>query len=107
MASLAEFELRVLLSVLRCAGDAHAMAVHGVLQARARRRVSLGAVYVTLDRLERKGLLISTLGEPRAERGGRARRLYRASGTGKAAARTECLAIRDLWQGLGLVTEEP
>ena len=106
MPALAEFELRVLLTVMRCGDDAYAVAVHDDLQRRTRRRASIGAVYVTLDRLERKGLLQSTLGEPRAERGGRARRHYRLSRKGEAAVRQECVVIQDLWRGLG-IAEDP
>ena len=106
MPALAEFELRILLTVLRCGDEAYAVAVHRDLEQRTRRRGSIGAVYVTLDRLERKGMLDSTLGEPRAERGGRARRHYRLSRKGEAAVRHECLVMQDLWRGLGIV-EEP
>ena len=107
MPTLAEFELRVLLTVLRCGADAYAVAVHAELERRTRRRSSLGAVYVTLDRLERKGLLQSTLGEPRAERGGRARRYYRLSRKGTTAVREECLAMQHLWEGLGIAEGRP
>ena len=105
MPALAEFELRVLLTVLRCGEDAYAVAVHEELQRRTRRRASIGAVYVTLDRLERKGLLASALGEPRAERGGRARRHYRLTRKGETAVRQECLVIQDLWRGLGIAED--
>lgn len=106
MAGLAEFELRVLLTVLRCGEAAYAVAVHADLEARSRQRTSIGAVYVTLDRLQRKGLLESTLGESRAERGGRARRHYRLSKRGQSAVRLECRTMQSLWRGLGVV-EEP
>ena len=103
MPSLAEFELRVLLTVLRCAEQAFAVAVHAELEHRTRRRVSLGGVYVTLERLERKGLLRSALGEPTPERGGRAKRFYRLTRAGAAAVREECRLMQQLWEGLGLV----
>jgi PadR family transcriptional regulator PadR len=106
MPGLAEFELRILLTVLRCGDEAFASAVHAELELRTARRASLGAVYVTLDRLERKGLLLSMLGEPRAERGGRARRHYRLSRKGSAAVREECQVMTRLWRGLGIVGDE-
>ncbi len=102
MSALAEFELRILLTVLRCGDEAYAVAVHRELERRTRRRASIGAVYVTLDRLERKGLLDSKLGEPRAERGGRARRHYRLTRKGDAAVRQECRVMQDLWRGLDI-----
>jgi PadR family transcriptional regulator PadR len=103
----AEFELRILLTVLRCRDEAYALAVHEDLERRTRRRTSLGAVYVTLDRLERKGLLQSTLGEPRAERGGRARRHYRLSRKGRTTLRHACLEMQHLWEGLEIAEERP
>ena len=107
VALVAEFELRVLLTVLRCRDDAFAAAVHDDLERRTGQRASLGAVYVTLDRLERKGWLESSLGEPRAERGGRARRHYRLTRRGRALVRREVHAMHALWSGLGLLEEGP
>jgi PadR family transcriptional regulator PadR len=103
--SVAEFELRILLTVLRCGERAVASAIHEDLQARTGRRTSLGAVYVTLDRLERKGLLDSTLGDPRPERGGRSRRHYRLSPRGRAAVREERRMMHALWRGLGVAED--
>ena len=100
-----EFELRVLLSVLRCGPDSYAVAVHDQLVRRTGRRTALGAVYVTLDRLERKGLLESRLGDPTPERGGRAKRYYRLTRNGRAAVRSECSMMQRLWEGLGIVEE--
>ena len=106
MPRLAEFEFRVLLTVLRCGDDAYAVAVYDDLKARSRQSVSLGAVYITLDRLGRKGLLSSRLGEPTAARGGRAKRYYTVTKRGVSLLRIECGAMQRLWSGLGLV-EEP
>ena len=105
MPRLAEFELRVVLAVLRCERDAYAVAVHRELEARTGQRASLGAVYITLDRLARKGWLTSRLGEPSAARGGRAKRYYTVTRRGVALLRAECGAMQRLWQGLGLVEE--
>jgi DNA-binding PadR family transcriptional regulator len=105
VAYVAEFELRVLLTVLRCGEDANPVAVHADLEARAKKKYSLGAVYVTLDRLDRKGLLSSRLGEPVAARGGRPRRYYAVSRRGRALLKTECSTMERLWAGLGLVPE--
>jgi DNA-binding PadR family transcriptional regulator len=106
MPSLAEFELRVLLTVLRCGRESYAVAVHQDLERRSGRRASVGAVYITLDRLERKGLLESRLGDPTPERGGRAKRYYRLTRPGRAAVRDECRLMQRLWQGLGVVEDE-
>ena len=99
---LGEFEQMVLLAVL-CAGqehDAYGVNVHEELEGRTRRRVSRGAVYMTLDRLEKKGLLVSYLTEPTPERGGRARRCYRPTRPALAALRESRRALLRLWEGL-------
>lgn len=105
MPRLAELETRILLTVLRCGDDAYAVAVHDDLERRSQERFSLGAVYITLDRLARKGLLASQLGEPSPERGGRAKRHYSLTRRGRALLKTECAAMQRLWTGLGLVPE--
>lgn len=105
MSRVAEFELRVLLTVLRCGDEAYAVAVHEDLETRTRQRVSLGAVYITLDRLARKGWLSSRLGEPSAARGGRAKRYYLLSKSGLALVKAECGTMQRLWAGLGVVPE--
>ena len=68
--SLGEFEQIVLLAVLRLGDEAVGPGISGELEARAGRTVSRGALYATLDRLERKGLLEWELGEATPETGG-------------------------------------
>ena len=106
MLTIAEFELRVLLTVRRLDDDAYAVAVHRDLERRTRRRASLGRVYITLDRLERKGSLDPRLGAPTPERGGRAKRYYRLSRAGLAAVREECRVMQRLWQGLDVLQDK-
>jgi len=79
--------------------------VHADLEARTGQRVSLGAVYITLDRLERKGWLSSYLGPPSPARGGRAKRFYAVTRTGLALVKQECRTVQRLWAGLGIVPE--
>jgi DNA-binding PadR family transcriptional regulator len=93
----------VLLAVL-CAGqddDAYGVNVHTELESRAKRRVARGAVYMTLDRLEKKGLLESYLTAPTAERGGRAKRCYRVTKPAMAALKASRRALSALWEGAG------
>ena len=47
---------------------------------------SIGAVHTGLDRLEAKGLIVSRMGEPTAERGGRAKRMVKVTAAGTQAA---------------------
>lgn len=103
--SLGEFEQQVLLAVLRIGQDgeeAYGVTVHAELETRTKRRVARGAVYMTLDRLEKKGLLRSFLTAPTAERGGRARRCYAVTRPALAALRASQRALLSLWEGLEL-----
>ena len=103
LASLGEFEQMVLLAVLRASqsdAGAYGVNVYDELVARSGRRVSRGAVYMTLDRLEGKGLLTSYQTAPTAERGGRARRCYRTTRPALAALRASRRALVRLWDGL-------
>ena len=86
--SLGQFEQIVLTAVLSLGEKAYGVTIHAKAQdLSAPRKVSLGAVYATLDRLEEKGLIFSWLSEPKAERGGRSRRHYELEKTGERALR--------------------
>ena len=67
---------------------------------RARTLAARGALYTALERLESKRYLRSQLGEPLAERGGRARRYFTVTATGLAALRAARRALLQLWGGL-------
>jgi DNA-binding PadR family transcriptional regulator len=100
--ALGEFEQMVLLAVLCAAqegGDAYGVTVHSELEHRTKRRVARGAVYMTLDRLEKKGLLESYLTDPTPERGGRAKRCYSVTRPALAALRASRRALVALWEG--------
>ena len=100
--ALGEFEQIVLLAVMHASDCAYGVAVQDVLARRTRRRTSLGAIYMTLDRLEKKGLLSSTMSDPTPERGGRRRRCYRVTRRAVAALRSSQRALVNLWDGLEL-----
>lgn len=104
--AVAEFELAVLLAVVHCGDGAYAVSVLDELVRRRGRPVASGAVYVTLDRLERKGLLRSRLGEPTAERGGRAKRFYALTRAGVSAVRAERRALQRMWDGIDPLVDE-
>jgi len=80
---LREFEELVLLSVLIAGPEAYGASLQRVLAEEAGRDVSLGAIYTALERLDRKGLVISELGEPTPVRGGRRKRQYELTAAGK------------------------
>lgn len=94
----------VLLAVLQAGrdDDAYGVNIHAELAERAGRPVARGAVYMTLDRLEKKGLLSSYETAPTAQRGGRARRCYRTTRAAMSALRVSRRALVRLWDGLAL-----
>ena len=67
----------MLLALVRLEANAYGMTIRREIEDRTGRNLSIGAVYATLDRLESKGYVSSSLSEPTAERGGRAKRLFR------------------------------
>ena len=82
---LGELEQLVLLAVTQLEGEAHAPAIRDTIAARTGIDLARGTVYVTLDRLDRKGYLASRFGEPTPERGGKAKRLFRITAAGRRA----------------------
>lgn len=79
---LREFEELVLLSVLIVGPGAYGASIQRVLDMEAGRAVSLGAIYTALDRLTRKGLIQSDMGEPTPVQGGRRKREYELTDEG-------------------------
>ena len=99
-AYLGEFEQLLLLAILQCGDDAYTVPIRQVLADRTGRRVARGAVHTSLDRLEKKGLLTSRMGEPLAIRGGRARRYFALTPNGLTALRASRAAVATLSSGL-------
>ena len=97
--SIGEFEHMVLLAVLRLGDDAYAVTVREEILVHTGRDVSRGSIYITLDRLETKGFLKSRLGEPSAERGGRAKRYYTLRPVAIEALKESRRALVSLWRG--------
>ena len=99
---LGEFEQLVLLAVVRLGDEAYAVTIRRAIEEAAARSVSRGALYTTLERLEVKGLLSSRMGEPVADRGGRARRYHKITAAGVRALRAAHEAISRLSAGIDL-----
>jgi DNA-binding PadR family transcriptional regulator len=97
---LGEFELFVMLALLRLGRDAYGMKVRREIEERTGRDASIGAVYATLERLEAKGLVASELAEPTPERGGRAKRTFQITGEGMAAVERSRRALEGMMHGL-------
>jgi DNA-binding PadR family transcriptional regulator len=95
---LGEFEELVLLTIASLVSEAYSVVICDELSRHARRTVKLGVVHAVLNRLEEKGLIKSELGEATAIRGGKRKRYYFLTGTGKACL-IKSKEIRDqLWQ---------
>jgi PadR family transcriptional regulator, regulatory protein PadR len=75
-APIGEFEQIVLMALLRLGNGAYGAAIRRHIEDRTRRKVSVSAVYVTLQRLEAKGMVVSYVGPATPQRGGRRRRHY-------------------------------
>lgn len=95
-----DFEQQVLLAVWRLQDEAYGASVRDELEARTRRSIAQGAVYVTLIRLEKKGLLRSRLSDPTPVRGGKAKRLFEILPAGVEGLRAARAAMDRLWEGL-------
>jgi len=100
VAGLGEFEQLVLLAVLRSGDEAFGPEIARDLEESIGRRVTRGALYSTLNRLEGKGLLTWTAEEPDSDRGGHIRRLFVVSAEGLAALRESRSALLTMWSGL-------
>jgi DNA-binding PadR family transcriptional regulator len=105
MQSLGDFEQLVLLAVLQLGDAALAAELKARIEGAAERRVSRGALYATLDRLEAKGLLGWEVEESPPERGGIPRRRFRVTENGVEAIRRSHRAVARLSEGLDGVLE--
>jgi DNA-binding PadR family transcriptional regulator len=104
--SLGEFEVLIILAVLRLSdATAYPPAIRADIERRAGRSVQRGAVYVTLDRLENKGLLAARIEIAGADPG-RPRRVYRVSAKGLRAVRRALHAVEQMRAGLEPILDE-
>ncbi len=97
---LTDFELMLLLAILRVGDAAYGVQIAREIEAVGGRRVLLGAAYAALDRLERNGLVASKPGDPTPERGGRAKRFFRVTPRGMRAVKETQSAFIALWRDL-------
>jgi PadR family transcriptional regulator PadR len=97
---LGEFEVIVLLAVLHCDGSAMGVEIRDEIERRSGRKVGRGAVYVTLDRLDQKGLLTSRFGSPSPERGGHPRRFFSVTAAGLRGLKQSLATLERMRAGL-------
>ncbi len=96
---LGEVEQLVLLAVLRLGDHAYAVPIRGVIKEEANVDLARGTVYITLERLERRGYLSSWFSDPQPVRGGKARRFFRLKPPGLAAVKAAKRAVDRLAAG--------
>jgi PadR family transcriptional regulator PadR len=97
--TLSNFELMVMLAIIRTGDDAYGVAISHEIEATTGGEVLLGSVYDALARLQEKGLVASSLAEATAERGGRAKRYFRTTSRGIRVRDTQQSLVK-LWRGL-------
>src|SRR5262249_49717517 len=98
--SLGHFELLVLLALIRQGDEAYGVPIAHAIERSTGKRVILASVYNTLERLEQKGFVRSALGEPTAERGGRAKRYFSMTTAGLREVSAAKKALTVLWRGI-------
>ena len=97
---LGEFELMILLALIRLGDDAYGVPISKELLETTGRDVAIGSVYAALDRLEQKEFVASMLGDPTPARGGRAKRYFRVTPKGLREAKMTKKALISLWRGI-------
>jgi len=97
---LGEFEQLLLFALLHLEEDAYGARIRQAIEARTGRVVSPGAIYTALDRLERRGLVASRLGDPTAQRGGKRKRHYTLQPAGAELLRRSHDALARMARGL-------
>ena len=102
---LGEFEQIVLLAILRLGDSAYGVPIRLDIEGRTGRRVTVGALYATLDRLEAKGLVHSWFADATPQRGGRAKRYFKLMPRGVRALAESKTALDNMWRGLRLKDE--
>jgi DNA-binding PadR family transcriptional regulator len=103
---LGNFDLMLLLALLRLGDDAYGVTIAEELEKQTGREVVVASVYATLERLQQRGLVTSRLGDPTPERGGRAKRYFRITAAGTREVRDARRSLMKLWQGLPEVKGE-
>jgi len=98
-----EFEQMLLLCIAQLGPQAYVIEIRRMLDETAARSVTRGALYRTLDRLEKKGLVTWEVIEPTAERGGHPKRCFRLTDAAVAMLRNSREVLQQLWRGLDTI----
>jgi PadR family transcriptional regulator, regulatory protein PadR len=93
-------ELVAMVAILRLDNRAYGVAISREIADVTGREVALASLYVTLDRLDSKGLVVSELGDPSPERGGRAKRYFSLTPRGRREVRDAQRILTSLWRDI-------
>jgi PadR family transcriptional regulator PadR len=97
---LTDFEIMILLAIMRVGDDAYGVTIAREIEQTAGRTVQLPAVYVALDRLEKQGLVRSWIGDATQQRGGRAKKHFALTRAGLGSVQDTRDALTALWSQL-------
>jgi DNA-binding PadR family transcriptional regulator len=86
--TIGAFEQQILFALMHLGVDAYGLTIREQIEARTGRAISAGALYTALDRLEKRGMVSSRLGDPTPQRGGKRKRLYTVEPAGERALTT-------------------
>ena len=100
---LTDFELMILLAILRVGESAYGVPIAREIEETGRRSVAIAAVYAALERLEERGLVRSSLGDPTPERGGRAKKFFQLTRSGVRVVRETQQGLTAMWRGLSVL----
>ena len=102
---IGEFEELVMLVIASLMEKAYSVAICEELGSKAERTVKLGVVHTVLNRLEKKGLIVSFLGEPTSERGGRRKRFYQLTAAGASSIKESKEVREKLWSSIPYLSQ--
>ena len=102
---LGGFQQIVMLAVIRLGDDAYGAKIQQELERTAGRSVTISTIYVTMDRLKRRGFIETWLADPTPVRGGKAKRYYRVTREGLHALRGSRLELTKMWDGVDIEPE--
>lgn len=100
---LGEFEHCVLLSIIHLQENAYGVTIRQYLKEAIGRDVTLGALYATIERLEKKGLITSWKGEVTPERGGKAKRMVKVTTAGQQQLKDTKKQFEAMWQNIQIL----
>lgn len=98
--NLGEFEILVMAALLRLGDKAYGTTIREEIETRTDRKVTVGALYATLNRMEEKDYVRSRVGDATPQRGGRAKRYYRLTPLGDAQLQRSLSALNNMLDGL-------